>query len=194
MNKTLDIFKVSDSPSKVICPPDQVFKNSNFEYLITRGGHLVEDASQYGLLMDFLTEIGEKEFVLKENLGATIIDDERTIPLEAIFSTKSNLTDFDEKLKDFDEIVDMAGFILHWFVNGQKDSWGIYISEYPTINIIGCLPELANGFRKIFNIKEDGYEQEKSFLESEFECAKSLNAKKDFLANYKIKNAPQQNL
>ncbi|WP_024482683.1 hypothetical protein [Cellulophaga baltica] len=192
MNKTLDIFRVSDSPNNVICPPDQVFQNSNFEYMLTSGGHLVEDESQYALLMDFLKEIGEKEFVLRENWGATITDSKRSIPLEASFTIESVLSDFNEKLKEFDEKVFMAGTILHWFVNGQKDTWGIYISEYPTINIIGCLPELASGFRKIFNIKDNGYEQEKSLLESEFESAKSSNFRKVFLANYKIKNAPQQ--
>lgn len=194
MKKTLDIFRVSDSPEKIICPPEQVFQNSNFEYLLTSGGHLVEDTSQYGLLMDFLKKIGEKEFVIRENLGATITESQRTIPLESIFSTESNLTDFNKKLKEFDEIEYMAGTILHWFVNGQMDTWGIYISEYPTINIIGCLPELANGFRKIFNITDNGYNQEKSLLESEFKSAKSSTFRKEFLANYKIKNALQHNL
>ncbi|WP_289061178.1 hypothetical protein [uncultured Zobellia sp.] len=194
MNKTLNIFRVSDSPYNVICPPDQVFRHSNFEYMLTSGGHLVEDASQYALLMDFLKEIGEKEFVLRENLGATITDSKRTTPFKASFPIESVLTDFNEKLKVFDEKVFMAGTILHWFMNGQKDSWGIYISEYPTINIIGCVPDLANGFRKIFNIKDNGYEQEKLFLEREFQCAKSPNFRMEFLANYKIKNAQQHNL
>ena len=190
MTKTSEIFHVSESADKIICPPDQVFKNRDFEFLLTAGGHLVEDDTQYDDFMELLMEIGEKTFIVKENIGATLTD--RKTPFEATFSVKSKLKDFDAKIKDFDEHFGMT--ILHWFVCGQSKEWGIYIAEFPTVNIIGCTSELVDDFRKVFKIEGNGYEQEGELLLSELKLLKDPEERKKFFENYKIKNAPQQRI
>jgi len=183
MTKTSDIFQVAKSSDKVICPPDQVFKNEDFEFLLTVGGHLVEDDTQYDDFMKLLIEIGETKFTVKENIRATLTD--RKTPFEATFSVNSNLKEFDSKIIEFDEHFRMT--ILHWFVYGQSKKWGIYIAEFPTINIIGCTSELTEKFRRVFKIDGNGYEQEKELLHSELKLLKDLDDRRKFFENYKIK-------
>ena len=186
MIRTTDIFEISNLSDKVICPPDQVFKNKEFDFLITRGGHLVENNLQYQMFMKLLKENGEQEFTIRENLGATIT--ERTKPFET-FSVDSTLDVFDNKIKEFDKYFGLTPW--HWFVHGQKENWGIYISEYPTVIIIGCDQNLTRKFRMVFNVIDNGYKQEKEFLDKEFSVSKDSDFKRQFLDNYKIKNAPQ---
>lgn len=188
MTKTSDIFHIAESADKVVCPPDQVFKNRDFEFLLTAGGHLVVDDSEYSDFMKFLKEIGETEFTVKENIGATLT--ERNSAFEATFSVNSDLKDFDAKIREFDEHFGMM--ILHWFVYGQNKKWGIYIAEFPTVNIIGCTSELADNFRKVFKIEGNGYEQESELLLNELKLMKDPKDRKRFFENYKIKNAPKQ--
>lgn len=183
MTKTSDIFHVAESIDKVICPPDQVFRNQDFEFLLTAGGHLVEDDEQYNDLMRLLIEIGETTFTIKENIGATLTDRKKTF--EALFSVNSDLKEFDSKIGEFDEHFGMT--ILHWFVHGKSKNWGIYIAEYPTINIIGCTSELTGKFRKVFGIKGNGYEQEKELLHIELKLLDDPDDRKKFFENYKIK-------
>lgn len=180
---TSDIFFISASAEDVVCPPDQVFRNEDFDFLITAGGHLVEDHIEYHVFMMLLKEIGEQEFTIRENLGATITS--RTVPFQATFSSESTLDEFDRKIKEFDEHFGLTPW--HWFVHGQKGTWGIYIAEYPTVNIIGCLPELTDKFRTVFRISDNGYDEESSFLDKEFELAKDSDMKRTFLDNYKMK-------
>ena len=190
MTKTSDIFYVAESAEKAVCPPEQVFKNQDFEFLITAGGHLVEDDSEYSDFMKLLNEIGETDFTVRENLGATLTD--RNSPFEAAFSVKSELKDFDAKIEEFDEHFGMT--ILHWFVCGQSKKWGIYLAEFPTVNIIGCTSELADDFRKVFKIRGNGYEQESELLLSELKLLKDPKDRNKFFENYKIKNAQQQRI
>ena len=184
INLFADIFKISESPDKVICPPDQVFKNNNFEFLITIGGHIVEDSKEYSNLMILLKDIGEKEFILMENNGAIIPHHEK--PFEAIFSTDSTLDEFDNKIKEFDE--DFLIFSGNFFIFGQMETWGIYVCEYPTIIIVGCIMELSNRFRDIYNIKGNGYEELKSFLDKELKNWEKSGMKEEFLNNYQFVN------
>jgi len=184
--QTSDIFEVASSPDNVVCPPTQVFKNKNFVFLLVIGGHMVEDNSEYQRLMTLLKEIGESEFTIIENLGATKAD--RTKPFIATIPINTSLDYFNKKIYDFDELFGLL--IWHWFVHGQKNTWGIYISEYPTINIIGCTPELVDKFRDVFKIEGTGYEQVESFLDKEFSGIRGAEMKYQFLENYKIKTTP----
>ena len=177
-----DIFNIAGSTDKVICPPDQVFKNHDFEFLITAGGHLVEDEIEYSNFMKLLEKIGETEFTVKENIGATLT--ERETAFEAKLSVSSSLEDFDAKIREFDEHFGMV--IWHWFVYGQSKKWGIYIAEFPTINIIGCTSELADDFRKIFKIEGNGYEQQSELLLNEFKLLKEPKDRNRFFKNYKL--------
>lgn len=187
---TSNIFEVSESHQNVICPPDQVFKNSDFEFLFTIGGHLVDDSSEYQFFMKLLKDMGEDGFTIKENFGATIT--ERTKPFEATFSVDSTLGEFDSKIKEFDEHFGLTPW--HWFVHGQKANWGIYISEYPTVNIIGCEPGISTKFKNAFKIIDNGYNQIQPFLEKEFEIANESDLKDKFTSNYKIKTTPQHDV
>ena len=179
MTKTSDIFEVAD---KVTCPPDQVFKNQDFEFLLTTGGHLVEDDAQYLDFMNLLKKIGETRFFVKENIGATRTN--RKLPFEATFSVNSDLKEFDAKIREFDEHFGMM--ISHWFIHGQSKKWGIYIAEFPTINIIGCTGELADSFRNVFKIEGNGYAQESQLLLNELKLIKDPKERNRFFQNYKI--------
>jgi hypothetical protein len=188
MTKTLNIFHIAESPKKVVCPPAQVFLNRDFEFMLTAGGHLVEDDAQYGQLLELLRENGETRFTVRENIGATLTD--RKEPFIATFSTNSTLEEFDSKFNEFDEHFGML--IPHWYVYGQIPTWGIYIAEYPMINIIGCANELTDSFRRVFKIEGNGYEQEMELLERELKLLKDPIGRRIFFKNYKIKNAHQQ--
>ena len=185
---TSDIFSIADSPDKVVCPPNQVFKNKDFIFLLTDGGHIVDDAIQYYMFMMMLKEIGEKEFTIRENIGATLTH--RSEPFETTFSVDNTLDDFDKKIKEFDEHFGLT--TLHWFVHGQKGNWGIYLAEWPTVNIIGCTTDLIDKFKAVFKIVGNGYSQVKELLDQEFRVTKDSEMEKEFIENYKIKNAPQQ--
>lgn len=180
MIKTSTVFHIADSADKVICPPDQVFRNENFEFLFAPGGHLVEDDKQYDELMRLLNEIGETRFTVKENFGATIT--ERKVPFEISVPVNSNFKEFKNQIRNIDENM----MISHWFVHGQCNSWGIYISEFPLINIIGCISDIAEKFRRAFQIEGNGYELSKEFILSDLELLKDHDAKRIFFENYKI--------
>lgn len=181
--KSSEIFQIAQSADNVICPPEQVFRNQDFDFLLTLGGHLVEDAEQYNRLMKLLNEIGESNFTIKENIGATFTD--RKKALKALFPVNSNLIDFNNKINHFDEYFGIS--TLHWFVFGEIQKWGIYISEYPSINIIGCNSDLTEKFRRVFDIEGNGYEQVKKLLHKEFEILGNSDERETFLKKYKIK-------
>lgn len=185
MTRTSEIFHVSESAEKVICPPDLVFRNQDFEFLLAEGGHLVEDDAQYYDFMKLLKEIGETGFTIKENLGATLTD--RTTPLKATFSVNSNLKEFYDKMWELDEHMPSAMTTLHWFIHGESKGWGLYMAEFPTINIIGCKSGLTEKFRRVFKIEGSGYEQEKELLNGELKLLKDLDGIAKFCENYKIK-------
>lgn len=173
-----NVFKVS-SKTDIIYPPDQVFTNPKFEFLFTIGGHLADGANEYEKLISLLNQIGEKEFFIVENsLNKSSLDKSlaATIPIENTFQQ------FDEVVKSFDP---PTGFYINdFFVFGHNDKWGIYICECPTINIIGCSPDLKLRFKEVYNINSNGYKELESFIEREYNYRSDL--KTALIKNYKI--------
>jgi hypothetical protein len=162
---TTSVFKISNSKELAIYPPEQVFLKQDFLYMLTRGGYLVDNEAEYQKLMDCLRKLNEQSFFLLENLGATITD--RETPFYVKIPVSSSLSDFDNIVKQFDPIFGLLPY--HFFVYGQNDSWGIYLCEYPTINIIGCRENYVKDFSKVFNIKGNGFDAEKDFICREYE-------------------------
>ena len=109
---------------------------------------------------------------------------ERKNPFETSFSIDSTLIDFNNKIKEFDENFGLIPW--HWFVHGQNKNWGIYIAEYPTVNIIGCTRNLIEKFKNVFLVHKNGYEQLKPFLDKEFKSSKDPDLKRKFIKNYKL--------
>lgn len=176
------IFNVNTEKHKVICPPDQVFVRPDFEYLLTIGGDLVDNEVEYSKLITTLENIGETEIYIHENLGATVT--ERNQPFQITVKLIDNYKDFQEKVKALD--APFGWYINHFFVYGQNDNWGIYIAEFPTINIIGCDRKLSDKFRQAFSIKGNGYADLKEFIAREFQSHPENLVK--FKTNYKIED------
>ena len=147
------IFKIATSQREVTCPPEQVFKHSDLNFLFDHGGGLVEDKNQYKLFTEYLRKIGESEFYILENIGATLT--KRTTPFKTRISLSENYELFQEKVLAFEP--PFGWRINHFFIFGQTNKWGIYMCEYPTINIIGCVDKFKEGFKKVFSINGNGY-------------------------------------
>jgi len=161
---TTSVFKISNTKEGAIYPPEQVFCKQDFLYMLTIGGHIVSAEVEYQKLMNCLRKLGEKEFYILENLGTQVMD--REIPFYAKVPVLSYLSDFDNIVNQFDPIFGLMPY--HFFIYGQNDSWGIYLCEYPTINIIGCRENLIQDFSEVFNIKGNGFEEEKNFISREY--------------------------
>src|SRR5690606_19597781 len=145
------VFKISSDKSNVICPPEQDFNSKQFIFLLTIGGHLAVDEHEYVSFVNLLQEIGEAEFYVLENIGATVTN--RNTPFQATIPIDSSFKDFKRIVEAFEP--PFGWFINHFFIFGSKPNWGIYICEYPTINIIGCDPVLRDKFRKVFKITDN---------------------------------------
>jgi hypothetical protein len=178
---TTDVFNISNNKERVTCPPEQVFLKSDFSYMITIGGHLVDDEVMYQNLMRCLEIIGEKDFFILENWGTSVTD--REAPFFAKIPTASDLAYFDSVVNKFDDVFGLMPY--HFFVYGRNDKWGIYLCECPTINIIGCTPEYADDFREVFGIVGNGFKQEEEFIAREYQTMPHL--KTQFIENYKLK-------
>jgi len=174
------VFNVTTVIQKVICPPDQVFVRRNFDYLLTIGGDLVDNEDEYNKLRATLENIGETEFYIHENLDATVTD--RNEPFRITISLKDDYTEFQEKVRALE--APLGWSINHFFVYGQNENWGIYIAEFPTINIIGCDIQLSEKFRKTYSISENGYAELKEFIAREFQSNPDQLVK--FITNYKL--------
>ena len=158
------VFKISNTKENVVHPPEQVFLKSDFMYMLTIGGHIAGTEIKYQNLMNCLKKFNEKDFFIHENLGATITD--REMPFYAKIPVSSNLSDFNNIVNLFDP---PFGFHTNnFFIYGQSDSWGIYICEYPTINIIGCKENLIQDFSEVYDIKGNGLEDLKDFINMEY--------------------------
>lgn len=166
----------------MICPPNQVFVRQEFDYLLTIGGDLIDNEDEYNRLRRILKDIGETEFYIKENLGATITD--RKDPFQITINLTADYKEFQEKVRAFE--APFGWSINHFFVYGQNENWGIYIAEFPTINIIGCDNKLSDKFRHVFSIGENGYADLKEFI------ARELQSKPDqlveLITNYKLES------
>jgi len=158
------VFKVSNAKENVIYPPNQVFMKSDFQYMLTKGGGFIDDIG-YIKLMDCLRKLGEKEFYILENMGANITD--RETPFYSKISVSSTLQDFNRIVYQFDPIFGLIPY--HFFIYGQNENWGIYLCEYPTINIIGCNESLVQDFSVIFAIRGNGFDDQKDFISLEYQ-------------------------
>jgi hypothetical protein len=173
------IFKISDSKDKVICPPEQVFVNPNFVLSVTIGGHyIVWGDEEYQKLMTLLKEIGEAEFYILENIGATLT--ERDIPYQTTINVNSNFDSFKALLDSFDPPFGLM--INSFFMFGKSENWGIYICELPTINIIGCTKGLIEKFSSALDIGKYDTREIENFIEKEFQNRPDLM--KDMTENY----------
>lgn len=181
--KSLDInrvFKVTTDKQKVICPPEQVFVRQDVDFLLTIGGDLIENEDEFNKLKTTLRSIGETEFYIYENLGATITD--RNEPFQITIKLNDDYKAFQEKVRSFEP--PFGWTINHFFVFGQNENWGIYMAEFPTINIIGCDKKFSDIFRQTFSICGNGYTDLKEFIDKEFQ--NNTNQLKIFIENYKI--------
>lgn len=174
------VFNIKSDKQQVICPPNQVFVRPDFEFLLTIGGNFIHDEKEYDKFRNTLRYIGETEFYIKENLGATVTD--RSEPLQSTIKLTDNYQEFQEKVRAFDP--PFGWYVNHFFVWGQNSNWGIYISEFPTINIIGCDKTLSDKFRETFLITDNGYAELKEFIANEFQLNPDQLVK--FIKNYKI--------
>ena len=159
------VFKISNTKEGAIYPPEQVFWKQDFLYMLTIGGHIASTEVDYQKLMSCLRKLNEQDFFILENLGLTITD--REIPFYAKIPVSSSLSNFDNIVKQFDPVFGLLPY--HFFVYGQNDSWGIYLCEYPTINIIGCRENYVKDFSEVFNIKGNGFDTLKDFIGKEYE-------------------------
>lgn len=175
-----NVFKISWDKRQLICPPDQVFKKNDFEFLLTIGGNLVDNETEYQKLMTFLKSIDETEFVIVENFG--VIETKNEIPFVGKLSTNSNFDSFQKMGQTFDPIFSWT--IGNFFIYGNNKNWGIYICECPTINIIGCDKKYVSAFRRVFGIKGNGFNELDEFISKEFQTIPDF--KKQLIKNYKL--------
>ncbi len=183
--KILDInkvFNVTTDKQKVICPPEQVFIRPDFIFLLTIGGDLIDNEIEYDKLRTTLGNIGETEIYIQENLGATVTD--RNEPFQITINLTADYSEFQEKVRAFEP--PFGWTINHFFVYGCNENWGIYMAEFPTINIIGCDKKHSDIFRQTFSICGNGYTDLKEFIEKEFR--NNPNQLKTFIKNYKIES------
>ncbi len=176
------VFKVTTDKQKVICPPEQVFVRPDYDYLLTIGGDLIDNEDEYNRLRTTLKNIGETEFYIQENLGATITD--RNEPFKITINLTADYKEFQDKVRAFE--APFGWSINHFFVYGQNKNWGIYIAEYPTINIIGCDRQLADKFGQVFSISGNGYADLKAFITREFQSNPDQLEK--LIINYKLED------
>ena len=179
-SKAKKIFRLSESKNNPIYPPEQVFVNTNLEFLVTFGFGIANDEKEYQKLINLLKELSETEFYLLENLGATITD--RSAPHQEIISVQSSFEDFQRIVESIDY---PFGFTINsFYFFGQNTNWGIYICEHPTINIIGCTPDLLEKFADVFEIVGNGFIENVDFIAREYQY--KLNILETFVENYKL--------
>lgn len=162
-----------------VCPPQQVF-DKQFNFLLTMGGGIAEDENQYKKLMTLLKKLGESEFNIVENLKKE--NDKKNNPFVGVISTNSTLKDFNALGRRYDEV--FGWLISHFFIYGKKESWGIYLCEYPTINIIGCDRPYVEEFKSIFGIVGNGFQQLKEYISKEF--FDQPNSYNELIKNYRL--------
>src|SRR5690606_7048615 len=130
-SKKNNVFDIMWNNGERRFPPDQLFKPLDFEFLLTSGGGLVDNSSEYERLMNVFQQIGETVIYITEN---TVSND---TPFKRELSIDSDFEFYKHMEKDYDPVFGLT--TGHFFVYG-KDSgdWCIYMCEHPTINIIGC--------------------------------------------------------
>jgi len=174
------IFRVASNAKEVICPPDLVFNKPEFEIVVTIGGDLVEDEREYDRFRAILTKLGETEYYIRENLGATTTSS--TVPFQTTIRLKESYDDFRAKVNALDPPCGWS--TNHFYIYGQKENWGIYICEFPAINIIGCDPLISSEFKKEYSLNPTEYRELISFIGREF--GSLPNHLKELLKNYNL--------
>lgn len=172
------VFRVAANEQTIVCPPKQVFSNPDFKFILTIGGDLVDDQDEYETFRSILKNIGETEFYILENIGAARTD--RVLPFKATISLKDSYKDFHEIIGTFEP--PFGWKMNHFFVFGNNASWGIYVSEFLTVNIVGCTEPLLDEFRMVFQVQGSGYKELENFLNQEFQNQPDL--KEEFLKMY----------
>ena len=177
------VFTRPMAPGAVVCPPDMVFANPAFDFLLTLGGHLAEDDAQYQRLMHLLDALGETHFHLVENQGATVVPEESARPpFAARFSVASTFDQFHEVVTGFDP--PFGFYINSFYVFGQQPTWGMYLCELPTLLFIGCVPEWQERFAQVFGIAGNGYAALAPFITQEYQVHPPLQAA--LVRNYRL--------
>ena len=138
--------------------PDNVFLPPNFHFLFTMGGSIAYDYDEYNKLVNFLKSLGEDGFYI------FITGRERQQYF--YIGTDSNIGDFNDRVSEFDEAFGLLPYDT--YIHGETGSWGIYLSENPTVNVIGCEPGLLEGFKTVYSVMGDGFEQVVDFIFQEF--------------------------
>lgn len=171
----------------VVCPPDQVFSQPEFNFLFVLGGGLFEDENEYNRFTKYLKNLGEREFYILENIGATVT--QRNSPFREIIDLNDDYRIFQEKVSVFEP--PFGWMINHFYIYGKNINWGIYICEYPTINIIGCDKALSHSFSQIFSINGNGYANVEEFIAQEYQTKPELRA--EFIKQYCTTNGKTPN-
>lgn len=169
------VFHCPAASEAVVTPPDMVFADRGFCFLLTSGGHLAEDEAQYRQLMDLLAELGETHFHLVENQGATGVPGAAARPpFAARFSVTSTWAHFREVVAGFDPPFGFS--ISHFYVFGQRPTWGLYLCELPTLLFIGCAPAWQERFARVYGIDGNGYTALAPFIAQEYQGHPPLQA------------------
>jgi hypothetical protein len=169
------VFTPPFAPKEAVTPPDLVFANPQFGFLLTWGGHLAGDEAEYQRLMRLLGEMGETHFHLVENQGASVVPGAPARPpFTARFAVSSTLAQFQEVVDGFDPPFGFS--INHFYVFGQRPSWGMYMCEHPTLLLIGCVPEWQERFAQVYGLVGNGYASLAPFIAQEYQAHPALHA------------------
>lgn len=158
------VFWVSADDKKPIHPPEQVFANTDFKFIISVHG-LVIDEAHYNNFIQLLKELDETEFYILENLGASPTD--RKISFQTNINLNSTYANFKQQVHQFEH--PLGWYINHFYIFGNNNNWGIYCCENPTIDIIGCKPELFKKFRNVFPANRTELLNPHDLIENEFQ-------------------------
>lgn len=163
MNKNINlVFNVDSEGRTNLYPPSQMFVNENFKFLISIGGALVDNEQQYNNLMIALRSIGENclhivEYKRKDDREPPVVGE---LPIGSNYDILLQLEHAFEPMGDW--------LMENIFVYGDNPNWGIYICEYPTILIIGCIEEYVPLFKDVYEIEGNGFAQRDNFIRLEY--------------------------
>lgn len=174
------VFKINSEGNESFFPPEQIFDKKNFEFLLTMGCYLADNETEYQKLMSFLRSLGETEIFIVQNIELDWVkESERFVSKLPIEST---LNSYIELGNIFD--LNFGWIISNFFAYGKNADWGIYLCEYPTINIIGCSKQYVQNFKEIYGIKGNGFEELDEFISQEYQSRPHL--KEQLIENYKL--------
>lgn len=179
MNKNISVvFSTNQDGRADIFPPSQMFANKNFKFLIAMGGWLVDNDQQYDKLMVALKNIGETSIHILEHKQT----EDKEFPFDWELPTDGNHSLL---LQMADNLEPKGRWgMVNIFVYGDNPNWGIYICEYPTILIIGCIEEYVPVFRQVYELEGNGFAQQDDFISLEYEGWPHL--RNELIKNYHL--------